>query len=134
MGTDRTRRVGAVATLTKQLSEADVALFALVTGDAPLEREEPPDPAPRPRQAAPPSLLGALLTSAATHHAAQPELAQLISQTVQFHRQALTDDTVTATAKLVGYDAARHVLQIEVRCEDQAGRRLADGQVVLRED
>ena len=134
MGTDRARRVGAVATLTKQLSEADVALFTLVTGDAPLEREEPPDPAARPRQVAPLSLLGALLTSAATHHATAPEHAQLVSQTVQFHAQVLTEDTVTATAKLIGYDAAQHVLQIEVRCEDQAGRRLADGQVVLRED
>lgn len=134
MGTDCTRHVGAVATLTKQLSEADVALFVLVTGDAPLQGDEPPDTDRRPRQAAPLSLLGALLSSAAAHHVAQPELARFVSQSVQFHAQALTDDTVTATAELVGYDPREHILQIQVRCEDQAGRRLADGQVVLRED
>lgn len=134
MGTDRRRHVGTVATLTKQLSEADVALFVLVTGDAPLQGDEPPDPVRGPRQAAPLSLLGALLSSAAGRHVAQPELAHFVSQTVQFHAQALTDDTVTATAELVGYDPREHVLQIQVRCEDQAGKRLADGQVVLRED
>lgn len=134
MSTDLARRVGAVARVTKQLSEADVALFVLVTDDAPLEGEEPPDPARRERQEAPLSLLAALLSSAAAHHAVHPELAHFVSQTVRFHEQALTDDTVTATAEVVGYDPKDHALQIQVRAENQEGRRLAEGQVLLRDD
>ncbi len=134
MGTELARHVGAVATLTKLLSEADVALFTLVTGDAPLGSEEPPDPQRRVRQAAPLSLLAALLASAAAQHATRPDLARFISQTVRFCEPALTDDTVTAVAEIVGYDPSEHALKIQVRCENQEGRRLAQGRFLLRED
>jgi hypothetical protein len=134
VGTDPARRVGAIATLTKQLSEADVALFELVTGDAPLEGEEPPDPRRGVRQPAPLSLLAALLASAAAHHASRPDLVRFLSQTTRFVEPALTDDTVTATAEIVGYDPAERALRIATRCENQEGRRLAEGEFLLRED
>jgi acyl dehydratase len=126
--------VGKIATLTKQLSEADIALFELVTGDAPLAREEPPDPRRGPREAAPLSLLAALLAAAAARHAARPDQARFLSQTVRFAEPALTDDTVTATAKIVGHDPTEHSLRIKARCENDEGRLLADGTFVLRED
>jgi hypothetical protein len=134
VSTDLAHRVGAIATVTKQLSEADVALFALVTGDAPLNTEEPPDPQRGVRQAAPLSLLAALLASAAAQHAERPDLARFISQTVRFREPALTDDTITAAAEIVGYDASEHALQIDVRCDNQEGRRLAEGRFLLHED
>jgi hypothetical protein len=134
VSTDLAHRVGAIASVTKQLSEADVALFVLVTRDAPLNADEPPDPQRGMRQAAPLSLLAALLASAAAQHAARPDLARFISQTVRFAEPALTDDTVTAAAEIVGYDHSEHALKIQVRCENQEGRRLAQGRFLLRED
>jgi hypothetical protein len=123
-----------VARLTKQLSEADIALFVLVTSDAPLDGEEPPNPKRRVRQPAPLSLLSALLTSTAACHAPRPEFARFVTQTVRFHEPALTDDTVTVTAEIVAHDAASHTLGIHVHCENQEGRKLADGEMLLRED
>lgn len=134
MTTNLTRRIGTAATLTKQLSEADIALFVLVTGDAPLDREEPPDPRAGLRQTAPLSLLAALLASAAARHAARPEQARFLSQSVRFAEPALTDDTITATAEIVGYDEAERALRIEARCANQEGRQLADGQFLLRDE
>jgi hypothetical protein len=131
VSSDLSRRMGAIATLTKQLSEADVALFVLVTGDAPLDIEEPPDLKRGPRQAAPLSLLAALLATAAAHHATRPDIARFLRQTVTFAEPALTDDTVTASAKVVGYDSAEHTLKIHVHCSNQEGRRLAEGRFLL---
>jgi hypothetical protein len=134
VSTDLARRVGAVASVTKLLSEADIALFELVTCDTPLSSEEPPDLKRRPRQPAPLSQLAALLASAAAQHATRPDLARFISQTVRFTEPALTDDTVTATAEIVGYDPAKRALKIHARCDNQEGRRLAEGQFLLHED
>jgi len=134
VSTDLARRVGAVASVTKLLSEADVALFALVTGDAPLGSDEPPNPQRQVRQAAPLSLLAALLASAAAQHATRPDFARFISQTVHFCEPALTDDTVTAVAEIVGYDPAEHALQIDAHCDNQEGRQLAEGRFLLHEN
>jgi acyl dehydratase len=134
VGTELAYRVGATATLTKQLSEADIALFVLVTGDAPLASDEPPDPRRQARQVAPLSLLSALLTNVAAHLAPRPAIARLIHQTIQVREPAYTDDTVTATAEVVEYDRANHALAVRVRCDNHEGRRLAEGEMLLRED
>ncbi len=134
MSTDLARRVGALATLTKQLSEADVALFILVTGDEPLNGDDPPDLQRRPRQAAPLSMLAALLGAAAAAHAARPDQARFLSQTVRFVEPALVDDTVTSIATIVGYDSAERALLIDAQCENHEGRRLAEGRFLLRQD
>jgi len=138
VGTDRARRagrrVGAIVTLTKQLSEADIALFVLVTEDAPLDGDEPPDPVRGARQAAPLSYLAALLTNAAARHAGQPAIARIVRQSVIFHEPAYTDDTVTATAEIVARHAADRTLGVSVRCDNQEGRRLAEGEMLLRDD
>lgn len=128
------RQVGAIETLSKQLSEADVALFVLVTNDTPTYSEEPPSPVRQQRQAAPMSVLSALLTSVAARHAERPEIARFVSQTVQFFEPAFTDDTVTAIAEVIAVDTVGHTLVTHVRCENQEGRRLAEGEIALRQD
>jgi len=126
-------REGAVTTLTKQLSEADVALFQLVTGETEVSAEEPPIPAKQVRQAAPMSLLGALLATAAAQHAIRPQLARFITQTVTFHEPAYNDDALTVTAQVAGLEPASRSLRIVARCDNQDGRRLADGEFLLSE-
>ena len=126
-------REGAVTTLTKQLSEADVALFQLVTGETEVTAEEPPIPARQVRQAAPMSLVGALLATAAARHSIRPDLARFLTQTITFHEPAYNDDALTVTAQVAGQDDASRALRIVARCDNQDGRRLADGEFLLSE-
>jgi acyl dehydratase len=125
------RRVGAVMTLTKQVSEADVALFALVMGETQITAEEPPIPPRQTHQIVPMALVSALLATAAARLSDRPGGAQLSTGTIRYLEAAYTDDTLTATAEISGYDAAARALHILARCETADGRRLADGEYVL---
>lgn len=128
------REVGATATVTKQISEADVALFGLVTKDDVMNGDDPPPPVRQPRQAAPFPMLAAFLASAAARHLPQPDLARFERQVVEFSAPAYTDDTLSATAEIAGYDGASHSLHIRARCDNQEGLRLAEGEFILRDE
>ena len=127
------RHVGAITTLTKDISDADLALFVLVMGDGQLSADEPPAPDQQERQAAPDALLAALLTATVARHVEQPKLAHFISETIRFVQPAYTDDQLTATAEITEYDAAAHTLRVSAHCENQAGSRLAEGEFQLSE-
>ncbi|MBF6590048.1 MAG: hypothetical protein IVW57_05880 [Ktedonobacterales bacterium] len=127
------RRIGAVTTLAKQVSEADVALFALVMGQAQLNAEDPAIPARTTRQVVPMALISALLASVAARHSSRPGDARLVSETVSFIEAAYTDDLLTATAEISGYESGSRALRIRARCETQDGRRLAEGEYLLND-
>lgn len=127
------RRVGATTTLTKQLSEADVALFALVVGEAPTATEEPAASARPTRQIAPNALLAAILGTVAARLAVRPGVARLLSEQIQYHEAAFTDDTLTTTAAVTGVDEANQSLRISAQCTNQDGRRVAEGEFLLRD-
>jgi len=118
-------------TLTKQVSEADVALFALVMGESQITAEELPIPARQTRQIVPMALVSALLASAAARHSDRPGGAQLSTGTIRYLEAAYTDDILTATAEISAYDTAARTLRIQTRCETADGRRLAEGEYVL---
>ncbi|MGH2516619.1 MAG: hypothetical protein ACRDHP_13265 [Ktedonobacterales bacterium] len=117
--------------MTKQISEADVALFGLVTKDDVVNGDDPPVPAHQPRQAAPFPMLAAFLASAAARHLPQPDLARFERQVVDFAAPAYTDDTLRATAEIAAYDSASHSLRILAHCDNQEGLRLAEGEFIL---
>lgn len=125
------REIGATATVTKQISEADVALFGLVTKDEAVNGDEPPPPVRQPRQAAPFPMLAAFLASAAARHLPQPDLARFERQVVEFAAPAYTDDTLHATAEIAAYDSASHSLRVRAHCDNQEGLRLAEGEFIL---
>jgi hypothetical protein len=131
---EHSRQVGAIARLTKQISEADVALFELVTRDEEMEAGEPPKPDRRPRQAAPFPLVAAMLASAAGRHQPTPGPARFVREEVSFAAPAYTDDTLCAVAEITGYDGASHTLRVSVHCENQEGLRLAEGCFYLSDD
>lgn len=127
------RRVGASTTLTKQLSEADVALFALVVGEAPTASEEPAASARPTRQIAPNALLAAILGTVAARLAVHPGGARVLTEQIHYHEAAFTDDTLTTTASVIGVDAPSESLRISAQCLNQDGRRVADGEFLLRD-
>jgi acyl dehydratase len=79
-------------------------------------------------------MLAALLASAAAGHARHPDAARFLSQMIRYREPAYTDDTVTATAQVTARDESAHALLISVSCENQEGRRLAEGEILLAED
>jgi acyl dehydratase len=131
---EQARSIGATVTVSKTLSEADIALFLLVTNETTPFGDEPPLTSRHTREAAPLSMLAALLASAAVGHALRPSSARFLSQSVRYCEPAYTDDTVVATAQVTARDEAAHALQISVSCENQEGRRLAEGEILLAED
>lgn len=128
------RQVGAVTTVTKQVSEADIALFELVTRFELGQPEEPAVPVRQPRKAAPYPLLVALLSAAAACHTPRPELARFVQQNVRFSAPIYTDDVLSVTAELVKYDAAAHTLSIRAHCRNQDGLDLAEGDFLLMDE
>ena len=124
---------GAVTTLTKQISDADVALFLLVTGQVTVTPEQIPIPTQSARQIAPMAMIAAMLSGAAAQHGLRPESVRFLSEQIRFVEPAYTDDTLTATAELVGRDDASQSVRVFAHCENQDGRRLAEGEFVLSE-
>lgn len=127
------RPSGAIRTITKQLSDADVALFGLVMGA--IERDdEPSDASERPaRHIAPPAYLAALLTTVVAAHADTPDAAHVSIRHLRGLEPAYTDDTLTATAEHVGRDAGARAAVLRAWCDDQDGRRLAEGEFLLHD-
>jgi acyl dehydratase len=127
--------VGATRTVTHALSEADLALFALVMGEAELgpEAHLAPEQAGDQR-VAPPALLLALLTTSAAQHSARPALARFVSGQARFIEPAYAEETVRASATITGVDPATGALRVQAICETEAGRRLAEAEYLLRAD
>jgi acyl dehydratase len=130
MATGIIHQIGTTLTLTKVISEADVALFTLVTTDQPpASTDEPLAAEPAERAPVPGALVIALLVSAAAQHVAGTTLARA---DVTCTTTAWTGDALTASTEVVAYDAASGILRIHVWCANQDGQRLAEGMVDLR--
>ncbi|HEY7091650.1 MAG TPA: hypothetical protein VH393_00630 [Ktedonobacterales bacterium] len=134
MSLEQAQAIGAKVTIKKTLSEADIALFLLVTNETTPSSDEPPLTSRHAREAAPLVMLAALLASAASGHARRPGAARFLTQTIRYCEPAYTDDTVTATAQVTAHDESAHALLISVSCENQEGRRLAEGEILLADD
>lgn len=126
------RTLGATATLTRSLSEADLALFALVTGEAEVSPDARLATEPRFQRAAPPALLAALLAASAAQHADPPAWARFVSAEVRFIEPAYADDTVRASATITAIDTPSGALHVSALCESADGRRLAEAEFLLR--
>ena len=134
MSLEQAQAFGAKVIINKTLSEADIALFLLVTNETTPSGDEPPLTSRHAREAAPLVMLAALLASAASGHARRPDAARFLTQTIHYCEPAYTDDTVTATAQVTERDESAHALLISVSCENQEGRRLAEGEILLADD
>jgi acyl dehydratase len=126
--------VGATRTVTHALSEADLALFALVMGEAELGPEAHLQAESGDQRVAPPALLLALLTTSAAQHSARPALARFVSGQARFIEPAYAEETVRASATITGVDPATGALRVQAICETEAGRRLAEAEYLLRGD
>lgn len=126
--------VGATRTTTRSLSEADLALFALVMGEANLDAEAHLEAEPRYQQVAPAALLAALLATSAALHSDHPATPYFLSAQVRFIAPAYAEETVRVSATVVDIDTATGALHVHALCEVEDGRRLAEAEFLLRRD
>lgn len=122
---------GPVTTLTKQISDADVALFMLVTGQVAVTPEQISIATQTSRQIAPMAIIAAMLSGAAAQHGLRPGSVRFVSETIRFAEPAYTDDLLTATAEVLDRSATGQTVRIFAHCENQDGRRLAEGEFVM---
>lgn len=124
--------IGATVTCVKVISEADIALFSLVTDDHLPEADEPPNANEDMRVPVPPALVAALLAGAAARVAGTAQPAAIERADVRCVAIAQPDDTLTVIAEVTDYDESTHLITARARCADQTGRHLADGVFELR--
>ena len=124
-------KVGDIITLSKSVSEADIALFELINRDDAYEVEDPPPPVRQPRQMAPYPLLASLLATAASHLVSEQAKARFLGQRIEFAWPVYTDDTLHLTVEVSACDEATHTLYASVTCHNQDQRPLAKGEFTL---
>jgi len=124
--------IGATVTCVKVISEADIALFSLVTDDHPPQADEPPNANEDVRVPVPPALVAALLAAAAARVAGDAQPAAIERADVRCLAIAQPDDTLTAVAEVTSFDDGARRIIARGHCVDQHGRRLAEGVFELR--
>jgi 3-hydroxybutyryl-CoA dehydratase len=132
MATSVVAQVGASFTLSKAISEADVALFALVVNDYTPAAEEPHATDPEGRSMVPDALVAALLAASAARHGGGLGKVVMSRAEVSCMASTFTGDTLSATAEVAAYDAASRTLRVRAHCVNQEGTRLAEGAFELR--
>jgi len=127
--------VGSSATFSKPVTQADIDMFAQVTGDTnPLHRDA--GYAARTRFKAPIAhgMFGAGLISAALGTKLAPDSVVIyLSQNLRFRAPVTAGDTLTATCTVTAVDAERSRVTLDTKVSKQDGTDviLGDAQVMV---
>jgi acyl dehydratase len=124
-------RVGDIVALSKSVSEADIALYELISRDDAFVPEDPTPPRRQPRQMGPYPFLASLLAAAAAYPVSLPAQASFRSQQIEFAAPMYTDDTLYMTVEIVAYDEAARTIAVTVNCQNQDQQHLAHGTFTL---
>lgn len=116
--------------IMRVLSDADLALFALLAGRLDLSGPESLSLDATPRQPVPQALLAGLLTAEAARVAGVSNHARVISADLRFAEQAYSDQPLRISAR-AGQTDPTGALQITVSMYSEDGRTLATGAVLV---
>lgn len=120
------------ACIAKTISEADVYLFAGITGDFnPAHVNEPYAEKTRFGKRIAHGMLSAGLISAVIGTQLPGPGTIYVSQTLRFLAPVYIGDTVTATVRVSMIDSEHNRVRLETLCENQAGTQLAAGEAVV---
>jgi 3-hydroxybutyryl-CoA dehydratase len=125
--------VGATASFTKTVTEADVVTFAQVTGDTnPLHLDAAYAGKTRFKQRIAHGMLSAGFISAAlgTRLAPQAVLVYL-SQQLRFQRPVAIGDTITARCEVTALDPQRRFVTVKTDCHNQDGVEVVTGEAMV---
>lgn len=124
--------IGETASLSKTISEADIVLFAGVTGDFnPLHLDAEYAKTTRFGERIAHGLLTAGLISAVLGTRLPGPGAIYLGQTLNFRKPVKIGDTITATAKVSSFDPEKRIVKLETNCYNQDGVLVLGGEAVL---
>lgn len=125
-------QVGESARFTKTISEADVYLFAGITGDFnPVHVDAVAAEASQFRQRIAHGMLTASLISTVLGMQLPGPGAIYLSQSLKFRAPVFIGDTVTAAVEVAELDRERNRVRLSTRCTNQKGEVVAEGESLL---
>jgi len=127
--------IGDVATFSKTITEADVLLFAGVSGDTyPLHVDAEYAKTTRFGQRIAHGMLSASLLSTVNALMLGTPDGIYVEQSLRFRRPVFIDDTLTATSELTAIDPVKRRLTCVTKVVNQHGKTVVDGVAVLQKD
>src|SRR5580704_10628135 len=127
--------VGEAATFSKTVTEADIVLFAGVSGDTfPLHVDAEYAKTTRYGQRVAHGMLSASLLSTVNGLLLGTPGGIYVEQTLRFRRPVFIGDTLTARSELVTLDPAKRRLHCETTIVNQHGKLVIDGASILQKD
>ncbi|MBV8581853.1 MAG: MaoC family dehydratase [Candidatus Eremiobacteraeota bacterium] len=128
-------RVGDTTTFSKTITEADILLFAAVSGDNyPLHIDAEYAKTTRFGQRAAHGMLSASLFSTVTGLMLQRPGGLYVEQSVRFRRPVFIGDTLTATAEVIELLPAKRRLRVRTFIVNQHGKTVVDGEGIVQKD
>lgn len=127
--------VGQRASVTRTISDADIATYAALTGDAnPLHIDDGFAARSRFGRRVAHGLLSAGLISAVLGTKLPGPGAIYLQQSLRFVRPVYLGDSVTATVEVTAYRDDRRIVTLRTTCSDQRGEVVLDGEAVVMLD
>ncbi len=124
--------VGQRASLSRTITDDDIAAFARLTGDHnPLHVDEAFAQRSRFGRRVAHGLLSAGLVSAVLGTRLPGPGAIYLQQTFRFVRPVYPGDTVTATVEVTAYREDRRMATLRTTCTDQRGEIILDGEAIV---
>jgi 3-hydroxybutyryl-CoA dehydratase len=128
-------RVGDTATFSKTITDADVLLFAAVSGDNyPLHVDEEYAKTTRFGRRAVHGMLSASLASTVVGLMLQKPGGIYVEQALRFRRPVFLGDTLTATAEVIELIPAERRMRVRIRITNQHGKVVVEGDGLLQKD
>jgi 3-hydroxybutyryl-CoA dehydratase len=127
--------IGDAVTFSKTITEADILLFAGVSGDTyPLHVDAEYARNTRFGQRVAHGMLSASLLSTVSGLMLGTPGGIYVEQTLKFHRPVFIGDTLTARSELVALDPAERRLHCLTTIVNQHGKLVIDGASILQKD
>ncbi len=127
--------LGDSATFSKTISEADILLFAAVSGDTyGLHVDEEYAKTTRFGRRVAHGMLSASLLSTVNAQLLQRPGGLYVAQSVQFLRPVFIGDTLTARVEVVELIAAKRRLRCVTTVMNQRGKMVIDGESIVQKD
>jgi 3-hydroxybutyryl-CoA dehydratase len=127
--------VGDIETFSKTITEADIVLFAGVSGDTyPLHVDAQYAKTTRYGRRVAHGMLSASLLSTVNAQMLGTPGGLYVEQNVKFRRPVFIGDTLTARSELLSIDSAKRRLHCKTTVVNQHGKLVIDGTAVLQKD
>jgi acyl dehydratase len=127
--------VGDAVTFAKTITEADIVLFAGVSGDTyPLHLDEEYAKTTRFGRRVAHGMLSASLLSTVTGLMLGTPGGLYVEQTLRFRRPVYIGDTLTARSEIAAIDTTKRRLHCATTIVNQHGKIVVDGTAVLQKD